>query len=222
MIRFLAARLTAALAALLFTLVAVPAAAQMTVENVNGYTIGADGKLERFTAIEIGSDGRVVQLLRGPFAPPQGMRIVDGGGRTMIPGLIDAHGHVMGLGIGALQLDLSATTSLADAQAKIRAYAAANPNLPWIIGRGWNQEKWGLGRFPTAADLDTVVADRPVWLERVDGHAGWANGAAMRAAGVTAIGVAWGYHAPQELWEAGAHHVAAHPLEVLEFAREQA
>ncbi|HZG45090.1 MAG TPA: amidohydrolase, partial [Allosphingosinicella sp.] len=83
-------------------------------------------------------------------------------------------------------LDLSETTSLADAQAKIRAYAAANPNLPWIIGRGWNQEKWGLGRFPTAADLDTAVADRPVWLGRVDGHAGWANSAAIRAAGVTA------------------------------------
>jgi predicted amidohydrolase YtcJ len=112
--------------------------------------------------------------------------MVDGGGRTMLPGLIDAHGHVMGLGIGALQLDLSETTSLADAQARIRAYAAANPNLPWIVGRGWNQEKWGLGRFPTAADLNSAVADRPVWLGRVDGHAGWANSAAMRAAGITA------------------------------------
>ena len=56
---------------------------------------------------------------------------------------------------------------------------------PWILGRGWNQETWGLGRFPTAAELDQVVADRPVWLERVDGHAGWANTAALKAAGVT-------------------------------------
>jgi predicted amidohydrolase YtcJ len=55
-----------------------------------------------------------------------------------------------------------------------------------VIGRGWNQEKWGLGRFPTAADLDAVVPGRPVWLERVDGHAGWANTAAMKEAGVTA------------------------------------
>jgi predicted amidohydrolase YtcJ len=58
--------------------------------------------------------------------------------------------------------------------------------MPWIIGRGWNQEKWGLGRFPTAADLDAVVPDRAVWLERVDGHAGWANSAAMNAAKIGA------------------------------------
>jgi predicted amidohydrolase YtcJ len=180
------ARLSGALAAFALLSVAAPATAQMVVHNVNGYTIGADGRLTRFTAMEVGADGRVRQLLRGPFAPPRGMRMVDGGGRTMLPGLIDAHGHVMGLGIGALQLDLSETTSLADAQAKIRAYAAANPSLPWIVGRGWNQEKWRLGRFPTAADLDAAVADRPVWLQRVDGHAGWANSAAIRVAGVTA------------------------------------
>src|SRR3546814_12724435 len=78
----------------------------------------------------------------------------------------------MGLGFSLMTLDLSETTSLADAQAAIRRYAADNPEVPWIIGRGWNQEKWGLGRFPTAADIDAVVADRPVWLERVDGHAG--------------------------------------------------
>ena len=69
---------------------------------------------------------------------------------------------------------------------RIAAYAAANPTPRWIVGRGWNQERWGLGRFPTAADLDAVVGDRPVWLERVDGHAGWANSAAMREAGITA------------------------------------
>jgi predicted amidohydrolase YtcJ len=86
----------------------------------------------------------------------------------------------MGLGFNALQLDLSGTRSLAEAQAKIAAHAAANPTPRWIIGRGWNQEAWGLGRFPTAADIDKVVADRPVWLERVDGHAGWANSLAMK------------------------------------------
>ena len=54
------------------------------------------------------------------------------------------------------------------------------------MGTGWNQERWGLGRFPTAAELDSVIADRPVWLERVDGHAGWANSRALALAGVTA------------------------------------
>ena len=84
----------------------------------------------------------------------------------MLPGMIDAHVHVMDIGIAALTLDLSDTTSLEDALAKIKAFAEENPGRPWILGRGWNQEKWGLGRFPTAAELDAVVSDRPVWLER--------------------------------------------------------
>src|SRR3546814_10478752 len=91
----------------------------------------------------------------------------------------------MGLGFKLMLLDLSDTNSLAEAQAAIRKYAAENPEMPWIIGTGWTQEKWGLGRFPTAADLDAAVPDRPVWLERVDGHAGWANTAAMAAAKIT-------------------------------------
>ena len=83
------------------------------------------------------------------------------------------------------QLDLSATTTLADALKAATAYAAANPAQAWLRGRGWNQEIWKLGRFPTAAELDAVVADRPMWLERVDGHAAWANTRAMQLAGIT-------------------------------------
>ena len=163
------------------------AQADTLIENVNGYTIGENKELVRFGGLLVGDDGRVKQLLRRGerFAGRPDYR-VDGRGRTMVPGLIDAHGHLMGLGMQALQLDLSDTRSLAEAQAKIAAYAAANPSPRWVIGRGWNQEQWGLGRFPTAAELDAVVADRPVWLERVDGHAGWANSAALKEAGVTA------------------------------------
>ncbi|MBA4355768.1 MAG: metal-dependent hydrolase, partial [Novosphingobium sp.] len=105
--------------------------------------------------------------------------------RVMLPGMIDAHAHVMGMGLAALSLDLSETTSLPQALEKIRSFVAAHPDRPWIIGRGWNQELWNLGRFPTAAELDAVTGSRPVWLERVDGHAGWANSAALKAAGVT-------------------------------------
>ena len=166
---------------------ATPALADALVDNVNGYTLRRDGRLLRFTGMIIGDDGRVKQLLaRGDRRPERPQYLLNGRGRTLIPGLIDAHGHVMGLGFNAIQLDLSDTVSLAEAQRRIREYAAANPSPRWIVGRGWNQERWGLGRFPTAADLDAVVADRPVWLERVDGHAGWANSVAMREAGVTA------------------------------------
>jgi predicted amidohydrolase YtcJ len=167
-------------------LVAAPAFAQALVDDVNGYTM-RDGRLVRFNAMLVGEDGRVKQLYqRGDRRNERVRYRIDGRGRTLLPGLIDAHGHVMGLGLGALSLDLSNTNSLEEAQRRIAEYAAANPSPRWIVGRGWNQERWRLGRFPTAADLDAVVADRPVWLERVDGHAGWANSLAMREAGITA------------------------------------
>src|SRR5688500_2671720 len=162
---------------------ASPALAELLVDNVNGYTLRQDGRLIQFNGMLIGDDGRVKQLYSGRERRPERPRYrLDGRGRTLIPGLIDAHGHVMGLGFNAIRLDLSDTNSLQEAQRRIAEYAAANPTPRWIVGRGWNQERWGLGRFPTAADLDMVVRDRPVWLERVDGHAGWANSIAMREA----------------------------------------
>ncbi len=164
-----------------------PAFADGLVENVNGITLDQDGKVIRFNAMLVGSDGKVAELLTKKDKLPKTLDFrLDGGGATLLPGLIDAHGHVMGLGFQLLTLDLSGTNSLAEAQAAIKAYAAKYPDRRWIIGRGWNQEKWGLGRFPTAQDLDAAVADRPVWLERVDGHAGWANSRAMEIAGISA------------------------------------
>ncbi len=178
--KFAAAMLSAAL-------VSAAAVADGLVDNVNGITLDENGKVVRFTAILIGPDGKVTQLLtRKDKLPKQLDFRQDGKGMTMLPGLIDAHGHVMGIGFQALTLDLSATNSLAEAQAAIAAYAAKYPERRWIIGRGWNQEKWGLGRFPNAADLDSIISDRPVFLERVDGHAGWANSRAMEISGVTA------------------------------------
>jgi len=174
------------LLALAALLAPTAAAADTLIDNVNGIQVGADGRLAQFRALLIDDSGRVVRTV-----PPEeegdlgAKQRIDGQGRTMLPGLIDAHGHVMGLGFGALQLDLTGTTSLADLQQRLKDYAAANPQARWIIGRGWNQEHWPTKAFPTAADLDRVVSDRPVWLTRVDGHAAVANSAAMKAAGVT-------------------------------------
>lgn len=168
-------------------MLALPAHADTLVDNVNGITLDSTGKVVRFTGILIGTDGKVKQLLDRRDKRPEHVDFKeDGRGQTLLPGFVDAHGHVMDLGFQRMLLDLSDTNSLVEAQAKIRAFAEENPEMPWIIGRGWNQEKWGLGRFPTAADIDAVVADRPVWLERVDGHAGWANGRALTLAKVTA------------------------------------
>jgi hypothetical protein len=157
------------------------------VHHVNGIQVRADGSLDRFNAVSFDSrTGRVKKVFHAGEAQPG--RVVDainGGGRTLLPGLIDAHGHVLGLGFSALQLDLVGSSSLEDLKQRLRTYASAHPDARWIIGRGWNQELWPDKRFPTAADLDSVVTDRPVVLERVDGHALVVNSAAMKAAGVT-------------------------------------
>ncbi len=171
----------------LVALAATPANADALIDNVNGVSMDADGKVIHFTGLLMSLDGKVTRLLKsGEKRPDKLDWRADMKGKTLLPGFIDAHGHVMELGFRALELDLSGTKSLDEAKAKIAAYAAANPERKWILGGGWNQEVWGLGRFPTAADLDGVVGDRPVWLARADGHASWGNSAALKAAGITA------------------------------------
>jgi predicted amidohydrolase YtcJ len=163
-------------------LLSAPALADTSYTNANGYTIGADGDIARFATLVVDDRGRVKATLPAGAVLPRGKK-VDVGGRTLMPGLIDAHGHVMGLGAQALAVDLNGTTSLAEAQARIRA----NPGKgAWVKGGGWNQERWKLGRFPTAAELDAATGNRPAFLERVDGHAGWANTRALQLAGITA------------------------------------
>jgi predicted amidohydrolase YtcJ len=164
------------------SLLSTPALADTAYTNANGYTIGATGGIERFATLVVDDRGRVKAALAAGAPVPRGKR-VDVGGRTLLPGLIDAHGHVMGLGAQALAVDLNGTMSLGEAQARISANAGKGA---WIKGGGWNQERWKLGRFPTAAELDAATGDRPAFLERVDGHAGWANTRALRLAGITA------------------------------------
>ncbi|MBC7492692.1 MAG: amidohydrolase, partial [Novosphingobium sp.] len=175
-----------AVGAALLAFCSTAALADTLVDNVQGETVAADGRVEAFTAFRFSDDGTILAVYHKGDKLPRAQYRVDGKGRVLLPGLIDAHLHLLQVGFAALTLDLSETKTLAEAQSRIRDYAAAHPDRPWIIGRGWNQEIWGLGRFPTAAELDAAVADRPVWLERVDGHAGWANSAALKAAGVTA------------------------------------
>jgi predicted amidohydrolase YtcJ len=175
------------LVALLALILASPAFADGLIDNANGYSFDTKGQLVRFNGLLIDGEGKVARLFdRNDKRPDKLDFKLDAHGRTLIPGLIDAHGHVMALGTLALSLDLSTTNSLAEAQAALRRYAADRPNPPWIRGGGWNQERWGLGRFPTAADIDAITPGRPVVLDRIDGHALLANSAAMAAAGISA------------------------------------
>ena len=159
-------------------------AADTLVHNVTGYTSTDDGIVE-FTALAFDDDGRVLATgdedLVGDYPDA---RKINGNGRFVLPGLVDAHAHLYSQGFLAISLDLAGTPSLEESVAKIAAFAKASPSAPWIQGRGWNQVLWTVKEFPTAADIDDDVADRPVWLRRIDGHAGWANSKALEIAGI--------------------------------------
>ena len=164
---------------------ASPAMADTLLDNVDGVTLDTTGAVDHFTGLVIGDDGRVAKVLHRGDKRPRTTYLIDGQAQMVMPGLIDSHAHVLSVGFAAMTLDLSDTRSLAEALAKIAIYAKAHPDRPWILGRGWNQELWAEQRYPTAADLDAVVPGRPVWLGRVDGHAGWANSRALSIAKVT-------------------------------------
>jgi len=113
-------------------------------------------------------------------------KIVDLRGKSVTPGLIDAHCHLYGLGV---DLESVSVRGLATEQATAKVVGAAATTLPpgeWLLGRGWDQNKWPGQAFPTSATLDQVVGDRPVVLRRIDGHAIWASSKAMALAGITA------------------------------------
>ena len=155
--------------------------------NASGYTIESDSLLSFSTLVV---DGQKVFAVGGDdlaskYLDMPSVTVFDLEGKTLLPGIIDAHGHVMGLGFQELQINLAGITSLQGTLQELKEYAEANPELEWIIGRGWNQTLWEENRFPTAADLDQVIPDRPVWLSRVDGHAGWANTKAIQLAQVS-------------------------------------
>lgn len=153
------------------------------ITNVNGYTLTEDG-LKQFSTL-VFQDGKVVETGDDEIKNSYEGEVIDGQGKTLIPGLTDAHGHVMGLGFQELEVNLSGIRSLEETLDEVKKYADENPELEWIKGRGWNQTMWEENEFPTASDLDKVVSDRPVWLRRVDGHAGWGNSMALQLAGIS-------------------------------------
>jgi hypothetical protein len=129
--------------------------------------------------IAVGDDAAVSALI-GP-----GTRVIDLKGRAVVPALTDAHAHLTGLGFALGDVDLRGVASADECARRAAAAAAASPKSarPWIMGRGWDQNRFADKAFPTHATLDQI--DRPVFLERIDGHAGWANAEAMTRAGVT-------------------------------------
>ena len=117
----------------------------------------------------------------GPFADAPGADErydLDG---YLLPGLIDSHAHLTGLGMALRQVDLSSSDSLAEALSLL----SGDTRDGWLLSRGWDHHRWGLGRYPNRQDLDRVTGDRPASITRVDGHCIWVNSEALRRSGVT-------------------------------------
>ena len=181
--------LTSALAALVCTsssATAQSATAELIVHNARIYTVDRMHPVARAMAVR---GGRIVFVgaERGAMAlHGGGTRVVDLQGKTVIPGMVDAHAHLAGLGTSLRIVSLVGTRSVDDVIARVAARAKEVPRGSWILGRGWDQNDWPDTRFPTHEALSRALPDHPVYLTRVDGHAAFVNEAALRAASIEA------------------------------------
>lgn len=109
-------------------------------------------------------------------------RQIDVQGKTVLPGLIDSHGHLHGLAVSFTRANLAGARSKEEVMNRLREFEVNLPEGEWLLGQGWDQNDWPEQVFPNRGDLDVEFPDRPVWLRRVDGHAAWANSMAIAQA----------------------------------------
>ncbi len=155
--------------------------------NVKGHSINQH-KLLNFSALAF-ANGKIVAVgeqkkLLNKF--PNAMKI-DGKGQSLLPGLHDAHGHVLSLARMNNEVNLTGATSVQMCLDRIQSFIDQHPEKKWVLGRGWNQALWKNHQFPTAKDLDSLNTDKLIWLRRIDGHAAWANSVAMKFANTHAF-----------------------------------
>ncbi len=156
--------------------------ADLLVYNATIYTVDSSFSVAEAMIVK---DGRITAI--GKLADLENRYEVndkiDGGGKFIYPGFIDAHAHFVGYGAGLQTANLVGTTSWEEIIEKLKSFAANNKE-GWLIGRGWDQNDWNKKDFPTNAQLNTLFPDRPVILTRIDGHAAVANQKALEVAGV--------------------------------------
>ena len=133
-----------------------------------------DGKI-----VAVGSNDDILKTY-------QADSVVDAKGATVYPGFVDAHAHFLGYGQSLYAVDLMFANSWAEVLERVKAFVATHPGNGWIRGRGWDQNRFPGKQFPTNEQLNSLFPDRPVILERVDGHASIANNAALAIAGIKA------------------------------------
>ena len=171
---------------------AAPLAAQksapidLIVVNARVYTVDDATPTAQAFAVRAGRIAFVgttadAMKLKGPST-----KVIDAGGRPIIPGMTDAHAHLTGLGQALRIVDLTGTQTYDELIQRVVARAKTMPAGAWVTGRGWDQNAWPDKRFPTHDALSRALPDQPVVLTRVDGHAVFANARAMDAARVDA------------------------------------
>jgi predicted amidohydrolase YtcJ len=156
--------------------------ADLAVVNAKIYTV--DSRMPQAKALAV-KDGRLTAVgndVSGYIGPAT--RVIDAKGAAVIPGLIDSHGHMEGLGFQIETFDLRNVKTVDEVAAIVRKAAAGKKPGEWVQGRSWDQTNWG-GKFPTAESLTKAAPEHPVFLSRVDGHAAWVNRKALALAKIT-------------------------------------
>jgi predicted amidohydrolase YtcJ len=164
-----------------------PALAAGDLLLVNGTVHTADPRTPKAEAVLV-ADGRITYVGSNAEARKRASRdtrTLDLNGLTVFPGFTDSHAHLAGIGERELSFNLEGTSSLAELKRRLREQHAGAPAGAWLFGRGWIESRWTPAAFPTKADLDEVVGDRPVILERADGHAVVVSSRALALAGIT-------------------------------------
>mgnify|MGYP001086819791 CR=1 FL=1 len=157
--------------------------ADLVITGARIYTVNPAQKTASAIAVK---DGRILAVGQDVSKHVgEKTRRIEARGATIIPGLIDSHVHMEGLGDLLEVIDLRYVRSVAEVAELVRREAARRPAGEWIRGRAWDQTHWG-GQFPTARDLAAAAPNHPVYLTRVDGHAAWVNPRALELAGITA------------------------------------
>lgn len=157
--------------------------ADLLIKNATIYTVDKDFSTANALVVK---DGKILEIGLKPELELKYKikETYDAKGNTVVPGLIDAHAHLYGLGMSLQQVDLIGTTSFEEVLGRVVAFQEEK-NMPYIIGRGWDQNDWDDKNFPTKKELDSLFPDTPVSLRRIDGHAMLVNSKALELAGIT-------------------------------------
>jgi predicted amidohydrolase YtcJ len=175
-----------ALAALAPTVLGAQMRADLVLLNGKIYTVDNARPLASALAVRGGRILFVGSEAEARALASRSAQVVDLRGATVVPGIIDAHAHLLGLGNTLRRVNLAGSTSYGEVIERVKAWAKDVKPGEWILGRGWDQNRWSSKNFPTHEALSSAYPNNPVVLTRIDGHASLANARAMELAGVSA------------------------------------